>query len=98
VGWAYGFLTDVSYVIDTKHNIDYMLSTTVYVNSDGVINDSKYDEESVGFPFLRALGKAVYEYELKRPRVHKPILKMKGVAYEKRDPQDKRPTIKMADN
>jgi len=44
------------------------------------------------------LGKAVYEYELKRPRVHKPILKMKGVAYEKRDPQDKRPTIKMADN
>jgi hypothetical protein len=98
VGWAYGFLTDVSYVIDTKHNIDYMLSTTVYVNSDGVINDSKYDEESVGFPFLRALGKAVYEYELKRPRVHKPILKMNGVAYEKRDPQDKRPTIKMADN
>lgn len=98
VGWAYGFLTDVSYVIDTKHNIDYMLSATVYVNSDGVINDSKYDEESMGFPFLRALGKAVYEYELKRPRVHKPILKMKGVAYEKRDPQDKRPTIKMADN
>jgi hypothetical protein len=98
VGWAYGFLTDVSYVIDTKNNIDYMLSATVYVNSDGVINDSKYDEESMGFPFFRALGKAVYEYELKRPRKHQPPLKMKGVEYEKRDPLDKRPTIKMADN
>jgi hypothetical protein len=98
VGWAYGFLTDVSYVMDTKNNIDYMLSAAVYVNSDGVINDSKYDEESMGFPFFRALGKAVYEYELKRPRKHQPALKMKGVEYEKRDPLDKRPTIKMADN
>lgn len=98
VGWAYGFLTDVSYVIDSKHNIDYMLSATVYVNSDGVINDSKYDEESMGFPFFRELGKAVYQYELQRPRAYQPPLKMKGLEYEKRDPLDKRPTIKMADN
>jgi hypothetical protein len=56
VGWAYGFLTDVSYVLDTKNNIDYMLSATVYVNSDGVVNDSKYDEETVGFPFLNKLA------------------------------------------
>ena len=98
VGWAYGFLTDVSYVMDTKNNIDYMLSATVYVNSDGIINDSKYDEESMGFPFFRELGKAVYQYELQRPRLYQPPLKMKGVEYEKRDPLDKRPTIKMADN
>ena len=98
VGWAYGFLTDVSYVMDTKNNIDYMLSATVYVNSDGIINDSKYDEESMGFPFFRELGKAVYQYEIQRPRSHQPPLKMKGIVYEKRDPQDKRPTIKMADN
>jgi hypothetical protein len=98
VGWAYGFLTDVSYVIDTKHNIDYMLSATVYVNSDGVINDSKYDEESMGFPFFKELGKAVYQHELQRPRSHQPPLKMKSIVYEKRDPKDKRPTIKMADN
>jgi len=75
-----------------------MLSATVYVNSDGIINDSKYDEESVGFPFFRELGKAVYQYELQRPRVHQPPLMMKEMVYEKRDPLDKRPTIKMADN
>ncbi len=98
VGWAYGFLTDVSYVLDTKNNIDYMLSATVYVNSDGVVNDSKYDEETVGFPFLNKIGTAFYEYELKRPRKFKPVLKNQVKQYEKRNPKDTRPSILNADN
>ena len=98
VGWAYGFLTDVSYVLDTKNNIDYMLSATVYVNSDGVVNDSKYDEETVGFPFLKKVGTAFYEYELKRPRKFKPALKNQVKQYEKRNPKDTRPSILNADN
>jgi hypothetical protein len=98
VGWAYGFLTDVSYVLDTKNNIDYMLSATVYVNSDGVVNDSKYDEEAVGFPFLNQIGKAFYQYELKRPRKFKPVLKNQVKQYEKRNPKDTRPSILNADN
>jgi len=98
VGWAYGFLTDVSYVLDTKNNIDYMLSATVYVNSDGVVNDSKYDEETVGFPFLNKVGTAFYEYELKRLRKFKPVLKNQVKQYEKRNPKDTRPSILNADN
>jgi hypothetical protein len=98
VGWAYGFLTDVSYVLDTKNNIDYMLSATVYVNSDGVVNDSKYDEETVGFPFLNKIGTAFYEYELKRPRKFKPVLKNQVKQYEKRNPKDTRPSILNAEN
>jgi hypothetical protein len=98
VGWAYGFLTDVSYVLDTKNNIDYMLSATVYVNSDGVVNDSKYDEATVGFPFLRSIGEAFYQYELKRPRDFKPTLMQPVGAYEKRNPKDTRPSILHADN
>ena len=98
VGWAYGFMTDVSYVIDTKNNIDYMLSATVYVNSDGVVNDSKYDEESIGFPFFEQIGRTFYEYDLQRKRSYKPHLKNQVQAYEKRDPLDKRPSIKQADN
>lgn len=98
VGWAYGFLTDVSYVLDTKNNIDYMLSATIYVNSDGVVNDSKYDEESVGFPFLNQIGKAFYQYELERPRKFKPVLKNQVKQYEKRNPNDTRPSILNADN
>lgn len=98
VGWAYGFLTDVSYVLDTKNNIDYMLSATVYVNSDGVVNDSKYDEETVGFPFFNKIGTAFYEYELKRPRKNQPKLINQVKQYEKRNPKDQRPVISSADN
>jgi hypothetical protein len=98
VGWAYGFLTDVSYVLDTKNNIDYMLAATVYVNSDGVVNDSKYDEATVGFPFLKQIGTAFYNYELQRKRKYQPKLKNQVVQYEKRDPLDNRPSIKEVDN
>jgi hypothetical protein len=98
VGWAYGFLTDVSYVVDTINRVDYFLSATLYVNSDGVVNDSKYDEETVGFPFLRELGRLVYNYELTRKRPYRPSLNLQGIQYEKRNPADNRPTIKEADN
>ena len=98
VGWAYGFLTDVSYVLDTKNNIDYMLSATVYVNSDGVVNDSKYDEATVGFPFLKQIGAAFYAHELIRPRAFKPKLINQVRQYEKRNPKDTRPSILHADN
>ena len=98
VGWAYGFLTDVSYVLDTKHNVDYMLSATVYVNSDGVVNDSKYDEATVGFPFLKQIGNAFYQYELERKRAHKPLLKNQVRKYEERDQNDTRPSIINVDN
>lgn len=98
VGWAYGFLTDVSYVVDTVHNIDYFLSATLYVNSDGVVNDSKYDEELVGFPFLRELGKLIYEYDLVRPRKEKQLLSFLGVIYEKRNQYAERKIIKRVDN
>ncbi len=98
VGWAYGFLTDVSYVMDTVNNIDYMLSATVYVNSDGVVNDSKYDEATVGFPYLKQIGNAFYEYELKRKRNNHPVLKNQVPKYEERDQNDTRPSIKNADN
>jgi hypothetical protein len=45
-----------------------MLSAVLYVNSDGVLNDDRYDYDTVGFPFLRDLGRRVYEAELRRKR------------------------------
>ena len=98
VGWAYGFLTDVSYIIDTLNNIDYMLSATVYVNSDGVVNDSKYDEETVGLPFLNQIGNAFYQYELSRNRKYKPVLKNQVRQYDIKNKNDSRIPIKVVDN
>jgi hypothetical protein len=98
VGWSYGFLTDVSYVIDTLHKVEYMLAATVYVNSDGILNDGKYEYNSIGYPFLRALGEEVYQYELQRPRKYLPDLKDIIIPYDRRDPANKHPVLKEVDN
>jgi hypothetical protein len=98
VGWAYGFLTDIAYVVDFKNNVEFMLTTTVYVNSDGILNDDKYDYDSVGYPFMYQLGQTLYNYELQRSRSHKPDLSKFKLRYEQRDSNDKRPTIKDVDN
>lgn len=98
VGWAYGFLTDVSYVIDVKNKIEYMLSSTIYVNSDGILNDDKYDTETIGLPFLNDIGKAIHNFELKRFRKFRPDLADFKIKYDKRDIADKRTSIKEVDN
>ncbi|HRI20538.1 MAG TPA: serine hydrolase, partial [Panacibacter sp.] len=98
VGWAYGFLIDVSYIADFKNNVEFMLTSTVYVNSDGILNDDKYDEEEIGWPFMYELGQTVYRYELERTRKHAPNLRNFKMEYEKRDKKDARPAIKNVDN
>ena len=97
VGWAYGFLSDASYVVDFKNNVEYMLTATVYVNSDGILNDDKYEFESVGQPFMYQLGQTIYQHELKRKRKYKPDLSEFRIQYEKRI-NDNRPAIKEVDN
>jgi hypothetical protein len=98
VGWAYGFLTDVSYVADFKNKVEFMLTATLYVNKDEVLNDNKYEYTTTGWPFLYKLGQKVYQYELHRERKYKPDLSAFEIQYEKRDVNDRRPSIKDADN
>ena len=98
VGWAYGFLIDASYVVDFKNKVEFMLASTIYANSDGILNDDKYDLETVAHPFTYQLGQTIYDYELKRERKYKPDLSDFKIQYEKRNPDDTRPSIKDADN
>ncbi len=74
-GWSYGFLTDVAYIVDFKNKVEFMLSGVIYVNSDGILNDDKYDYNLTGYPFFKKVGNIVYEYELNRSRKYKPDLK-----------------------
>nr|WP_214446648.1 serine hydrolase [Flavihumibacter rivuli] len=83
VGDGYGFLTDVAYVVDFRNNIEFMLSATIYCNSDGVVNDDHYDYETVGFPFMKHLGEVIYQHELKRPRAVVPDLSRYQMNYDK---------------
>jgi hypothetical protein len=97
VGWAYGCLTDVSYVTDFKNKVEFMLTATIYVNSDGILNDDKYDYDNIGYPFMYILGQCIYNYELKRTRKYKPDLSRFNLHYEKRK-EDGRLAIKEIDN
>ena len=66
IGQAYGFLIDNAYVQDETHGVEFLLSAVLYVNADGVLNDDRYEYDTIGFPFLRELGRRVYEAELRR--------------------------------
>lgn len=98
VGWAYGFMTDVSYIADFKNNVEFMLSATIYVNSDEILNDNKYDYDTKGYPFLYQLGKTMYQFELNRKRQFKPDLSAFKMQYEQRNKNDTRPAISEVDN
>jgi hypothetical protein len=98
VGWSYGFLTDVSYIADFKNNVEFMLTATLYVNEDGILNDNTYEYDSVGHPFLYQLGQTIYRYELNRERQYAPNLSRFRIEYDKRDPNDNRPSLREVDN
>jgi hypothetical protein len=72
VGDAYGFLLDISYIIDPVNKVEFMLSGVLYCNKDGILNDSKYDYDTVGFPFYKNIGQLIYDYELKREKKYLP--------------------------
>jgi hypothetical protein len=82
VGWSYGFLTDVAYVVDLKNQVEFFLSATIYCNEDEILNDDKYDYETIGLPFLERLGQVVYEYELGRKKKHLPDLSRFKIQYD----------------
>ncbi len=68
VGDAYGQLLDVAYIVDFDKKIEFFLSAVIYCNSDGILNDDKYDYDTIGFPFMKHLGQVIYEYETKREK------------------------------
>lgn len=83
VGDAYGFLIDVAYVVDFEKNVEFMLSSVIYCNSDGILNDSKYDYDNLGLRFMKNLGRVIYEHELNRKKAHIPDLSTFRFTYEK---------------
>jgi hypothetical protein len=80
-GWAYGFMTDVAYVVDFTKGVEFMLSASVYVNDDGILSDTHYQFDTIGKPFLRELGEVIYQYELQRKKQYLPDLSRYRVNY-----------------
>jgi len=64
VGDAYGFLIDNAYIVDEKNKVEFLLTACVHVNANQIYNDDQYEYETIGFPFMANLGRAIYQYEL----------------------------------
>jgi len=82
-GWSYGYLTDAAYIVDFAHGTEFMLSAVIYVNSDGILNDDKYDYDQVGYPFFKEIGEIIYDHELHRHRDHIPDLSRFVMQYDR---------------
>jgi peptidoglycan/xylan/chitin deacetylase (PgdA/CDA1 family) len=61
-GWSYGYLIDVAYIVDRVRNRELMLSGVIYVNRDGILNDNKYEYDSLGYPFFREIGEILLSH------------------------------------
>ena len=83
VGDAYGYLIDNAYIVDFATGVEFLLSAVIYCNSDGILNDSRYDYDAVGFPFMGNLGRVIFDYETRRKRPHKPDLTRFRVTYDR---------------
>lgn len=68
VGQSYGFMVDCAYIHNEKLKVEFMLSAVIYANEDEIINDGKYEYNSVALPFLAELGRQIYKYELEKKK------------------------------
>jgi hypothetical protein len=82
-GNAYGTMLDVAYIVDLEKNVEFFLSTIIYANRDGILNDNKYDYDNLALPFMKNLANVIYQHELNRARKHKPNLDEFRIVYDK---------------
>ena len=68
VGQSYGFMVDCAYIQNKSENVEFMLSAVIYTNENQIINDGKYEYNTIALPFLAELGRQIYAYELKRKK------------------------------
>lgn len=74
VGRAYGYIIDCAYIVDYKANIEFFLSSVIYVNKRNSFGSGKYEYDAVGLPFLKELSLALYSHEKNRQKKHLPNL------------------------
>ncbi|MEO6583430.1 MAG: serine hydrolase [Ferruginibacter sp.] len=83
VGDAYGQLVDAAYFVDYQNKVEFFVSAAITCNTDGIMNDDRYDYETIGFPFLKKVGQLLYQHELKRKKKFLPDLSAVQFNYNK---------------
>ena len=67
VGFAYGYLTDCSYIVDSESGVEFFLTATIHMNENKIYNDGKYEYDE-GIKVLAEIGRGIYELEKRRTR------------------------------
>ena len=75
VGRAYGFLSDVAYVVDYKNKVEYLVSATIFVNERNIIGSGKYEYDQIGLPLFKDISLFLYKVEKERKKKFEPDLK-----------------------
>jgi hypothetical protein len=73
-GDSYGYIIDNSYFVDFKKGIEFFLTAVIQSNEDGIYNDNVYEYEKVCYPFMKNLGRLIYDQERLRKKKNLPNL------------------------
>ncbi|GAA4794090.1 hypothetical protein GCM10023231_23050 [Olivibacter ginsenosidimutans] len=73
-GDSYGFNIDNAYIVDFERGVEFLLTVVVQSNNNDIYNDGLYEYEEVTYPFLKNIGRLIYDHELKRVKRLKPDL------------------------
>lgn len=57
---AYGFIADCCYLKDKANDVEFFLTIYMYLNKDEILNDNKYEFDTIGVPFMRKFGELIY--------------------------------------
>ncbi|MCX8144545.1 MAG: hypothetical protein N3F62_09885 [Bacteroidia bacterium] len=61
IGRAYGFLSETAYIVDFKNNIHFLISASIYVNPNNLM-DGKYNYE-LAYQLFYQISRLIYDYE-----------------------------------
>ncbi|MFN5909845.1 MAG: serine hydrolase [Bacteroidota bacterium] len=69
IGISYGFITETAYIIDFEQQKDLLFTVSMYVNTDGVLNDARYDYENIARPFLARFTQLICDHLFVQPEI-----------------------------
>jgi hypothetical protein len=79
LGQYFGWTSDAAYIVDYSSGVEFFLAAVIYTNSKRIATDNEVEYKSIATPFMAQLGKAFYEYELKRKRNITPHIEYVGL-------------------
>ena len=71
IGYSYGFISDVAYVVDFESGAEFFLAISMYANESNII-DVKYNYHDIARPIMGELGRIFLEHERQRKKLVAP--------------------------